>query len=452
MITKMTMLATLQTVAYTQLLVDLRRTSETDPEECISLLQHHVDVRPTYDGGLIAARNSRSMVSLKASTTHSLLISNQSTLAAADSVSLLSEGFSKVWVDQYNWPDHIFGHPRQRHHAGMWAQHDQHDWFVLLAFIVVMILIEIFVIRPWFSTTSKTGFSRTGPVMLCWCFAALLFNLYIGARHGYMDAVKWMNGYLLEWMLSMDNIFVFHLVFKLYKTPACLHPKALFWGIIGAILFRMLFFVALNSLLEVMHLCRYVFGLFLVFSGFQALKADDDDDDMAGSWPVRFLSWLLNDKLLPAPHYEMHGRLWVTSQKDGEIMVQISMLVPVIICLELTDILFAVDSVSAKVGQIPDQFVAYSSSVFAMFGLRCLFFVMEDLVNKLRFLKYGLCFILVFIGVELLLADFIELPATVVCIVLVIVFVVCGMLSALFPETQDDKGDNDEPEKTPATY
>merc|ERR1719161_1307177 len=94
------------------------------------------------------------------------------------------------------------------------------------------------------------------------------------------------------------------------------------------------------------------------------------------------------------------------------------MLLPVVLCLEMTDIVFAVDSVSAKVAQIPDQFVAYSSSVFAMFGLRALFFIIEDLVNQLWFLKYGLCFILCFIGAELMAADFVQLPATVVCMVL----------------------------------
>merc|ERR1719213_1324179 len=150
----------------------------------------------------------------------------------------------------------------------------------------------------------------------------------------------------------------------------------------------------------------------------------------------------------------MDGRMWVYTedQTTGRTKIQVSMLLPVIVCLELTDILFAVDSVSAKVGQIPDQFVAYSSSVFAIFGLRAVFFILEDLVNKLRFLKYGLCFILVFIGIELMLAEFIELPATVVCLVLCVVFVVCAALSLLYPEPQeqeDKHGDNAEPEVTP---
>jgi len=345
---------------------------------------------------------------------------------------LIHTGDSDAW----NWPKHIFGHPKMRHPSGMWALHDHRDWLILFASIVVMILFDIYIIRPWFERTSRTGLKRTVPVVLCWVFAAMLFNLYIGMRHGKEDAVRWTNGYLLEWMLSMDNIFVFHLVFKLYKTPGTLHAKALFWGVFGAVLFRMLFFVALNALLEIMHLCRYVFGVFLIFSGVQAVRADDDDDDMADSWPVRFLNWLFKDRLLPAPHYDMQGRMWVYTedQTTGRTKIQVSMLLPVIVCLELTDILFAVDSVSAKVAQIPDQYVAYSSSVFAMFGLRALFFIVEDLINRLHLLKYGLCFILVFIGAELLLSDYVRLPATAVCLLLISVFGLCVILSLVFPQ------------------
>jgi len=459
-------------------------------DECTSLLQQQTKVQIKDETAAGTSRNLRSLTRI--GTEQSIGVTAQSTSAeqSADvtaqntsnihdvesfhsllqaestgdfrrefsSLAMDSSVIQRALTDHFNWPDHIFGQPKERHAEGMWANqhglHDHLDWLLLFAFVVVMILLEIFVIRPWFAKTSKSGLSRTLPVVFCWVCAALLFNLYIGMRHGTQDGVRWMNGYMLEWLLSMDNIFLFHLVFKLYKTPATLHPKALFWGVFGALIFRMLFFVALNSLLEVMHFCRYIFGAFLVWSGFQALRADDEDEDLAGTWPVRLLSWLLNDRLLPAPHYDMQGRLWVTEQNkdNGASVTRFSMLLPCILCLELTDLLFAVDSVSAKVGQIPDQFVAYSSSVFAIFGLRALFFILEDLVNKLRFLKYGLCFILVFIGIELMLAEFIELPATVVCLVLCVVFVVCAALSLLYPEPQeqeDKHGDNAEPEVTP---
>lgn len=341
-------------------------------------------------------------------------------------------------TDEFNWPTHIFGAPRDRHPNGIWGTHDKVDWTVLALSTILVIVLDFLAVRPWFQSAYNKGLYRTLPVLAFWVSTGLLFNLYIGWRHGTHDAVRWFNGYLLEWLLSMDNIFVFHLVFKLYRTPEHLLSKALFWGIFGAILFRMVFFVALNSLLHFVHWFYYVFGIFLIYSGFQAAHDGEDDDDLADSWVVRSLRWLLDDFLMPPPHYDVEGRLiiWAKNNEKQVNRVQISMLVPVIICLELTDILFAVDSVSAKVAQIPDQFVAYSSSVFAMFGLRALFFIIEDLVHRLRFLKYGLCFILIFIGAELMLANVVQLPATVVCIVLVSVFTFCVGLSVLVPETK----------------
>merc|ERR1719213_519978 len=128
--------------------------------------------------------------------------------------------------------------------------------------------------------------------------------------------------------------------------------------------------------------------------------------------------------------YDLEGNGFIV---ESEGRWKITLLVYIVICLEVTDVLFAIDSVSAKVAQIPDQYVAYSSSVLALFGLRALFFIVEDLINRLHLLKYGLCFILVFIGAELLLSDYVRLPATAVCLLLISVFGFCVVLSLLFP-------------------
>merc|ERR1719265_1275730 len=312
-----------------------------------------------------------------------------------------------------------------------------------------MVLLDALVIQPRIKPVSTSGFSSSGLVLLFWLAMGFCFNLYIGLRHGIEDGMRWCNGYLLEWLLSMDNLFVFHLVFHLYKTPSHLIHKALFWGILGAILFRLLFFITLNSLLHIIHWFRYIFGFFLVISGIQAARDDEDDPDLENSVQVKWLRWLFQNRLMKDPSYDAGGRLFIwkseeddhsatdmnttTNGKSSKSKLQISMLVPVIICLEFTDIFFAVDSVSAKVAQIPDQYVAYSSSVFAMFGLRALFFIVEDLINRLHLLKYGLCFILVFIGAELILSDYMRLPASAVCLVLMGVFGSCVVLSLLFP-------------------
>lgn len=340
------------------------------------------------------------------------------------------------------WPTHVFGDPQHREPSemGFFGEHDRIDWIALGVATVTMVLLDIKVIQPRNKPTS--GMSNAGQVLFLWLSCGLLFNVYICWRHGIQDGMHWCNGYLLEWLLSMDNLFVFHLVFHLYKTPEHLLHKALFWGILGAILFRMLFFITLNELLHVIQWFHYVFGFFLVVSGVQAAR-EEEDVDLENSYQVRFLRWLLQNRLMKDPNYEPNGRLWCwkAEESDGtgdtdstsRAKLQISMIVPVIICLEITDIFFAVDSVSAKVAQIPDQYVAYSSSVFAMFGLRALFFIVEDLINRLHLLKYGLCFILVFIGFELLLSDYMRLPASAVCLVLMGVFGSCVVLSLLFP-------------------
>lgn len=326
----------------------------------------------------------------------------------------------------------IFGRPepyKTRH--GFFEEHDGVDWAVLAASAVMCIVFDFTVLQRHFTPGVHCSI-----IVLCfWISIGLLFNCYIGLRHGFDDALHWFNGYVLEWLLSMDNLFVFHLVFRLYRTPEKLLHKALFWGIFGAISFRMLFFIALNSLLHVLHWFHYVFGVLLIISGIQAAREDDDDEqDLESSMVVKSLKWMFQERLTD---YDMEGRLVVWPKADPTSIraprMQLTMLVPVILCLEVTDILFAIDSCSAKVAQIPDQFLAYSSSVFAMFGLRALFFIVNDLVNRLHLLKYGLCFILVFIGAELLIADYVKLPASTVCAVLVSVFFLCIVLSTVFP-------------------
>eukprot|EP00418_Pyrodinium_bahamense_P094081 CAMPEP_0179030520 /NCGR_PEP_ID=MMETSP0796-20121207/10606_1 /TAXON_ID=73915 /ORGANISM="Pyrodinium bahamense, Strain pbaha01" /LENGTH=489 /DNA_ID=CAMNT_0020726701 /DNA_START=57 /DNA_END=1526 /DNA_ORIENTATION=+ len=269
-------------------------------------------------------------------------------------------------------------------------------------------------------------------VLAFWVVMGGVFNVIIGYRRGLEGGLQWCSGYLLEWLLSMDNLFVFHLIFRTYATPRPLLHRALFLGIIGAVAFRMCFFMALSALLHLMSWVRFIFGVLLIYSGVQAALDDDDDPDVENTMAIRFLKRCLGSRLID--RYDLDGHSCFLRGEDGRLRA--TLLVPVIFCLEITDIFFAIDSVSAKVAQIPDYYIAYSSSVIAIFGLRAMFFVIQDLVDCFGLLKYGLCFILVFIGIELIVAKWVELPAHVVCVVILTVFVVCtagsmakGMLS-----------------------
>jgi tellurite resistance protein TerC len=261
-----------------------------------------------------------------------------------------------------------------------------------------------------------------------WILAAVLFNMMVWSRMGELKAFQWCSGYVLEWMLSMDNIFVFHLIFQTYQTPPSQIHKAVFVGVIGAVVMRMLFFMLLSSLLHLAHWIRFPFGLLLIWSGVETARGGDDDLDVKDTFLIQMLKRCIGSRLIEryvegdAAGWGGSGAMFVVAE-DGR--VQATLLVVVVACLEFTDIIFALDSVSAKVAQIPDQYIAFSSSVLAMYGLRASFFIMQDLVEMFDLLKYGLCIILVFIGFELMLSHYIHLAASTVCIMILSVFVTC---------------------------
>jgi len=239
-------------------------------------------------------------------------------------------------------------------------------------------------------------------------------------------------------LLSMDNLFVFHIIFRAYGTPREALHKALFFGIVGAIVSRLCFFVVVSSLLEYVKWFRFVAGIFLMWSGIQCAREEDDDDtedSLEDYSAIRFLKSCLGSRLLPT--YGEDSRSLMEHQ-GGQLCF--TLLVPVIFTLEITDLVFALDSVSAKAAQIPDYWVSVSSSILAMFGLRAMFFVIQDLVDLFKLLKYGLCFILVFIGMELMVSDFVQLPPQAVCAVILSVFIISVAGSAATVRDSESKG------------
>jgi tellurite resistance protein TerC len=269
-----------------------------------------------------------------------------------------------------------------------------------------------------------------------WIFAAVAYNAFVLVWRGQESAFEWANGYVLEWLLSFDNLFVYHHILRVYRTPKPMFHFALFCGIIGAIIFRMLFFLTVGYVVSLAHWLRLILGCLLVYSGVQMGLADDDEDiDVENSIVVQCLSWIMGDRLLN--DYDHAGRLFVTH--NGRWCV--TLLLSVVVLLEVSDLVFALDSVSAKIAQIPDYYIAVTSSALAIFGLRSLFFIVEDLVNAFELLKYGLCLILVLIGVELLVADYVTIPAAYVFGTLLIIFVACICASVVKKHMSDDEDD-----------
>jgi len=314
------------------------------------------------------------------------------------------------------------------------------EWLILATVCAALSLIDVFLLQRLPST-----FGVHCIVLVFWLCVAMTYGIALRYRANRLAAVEWFSGYMLEWILSMDNLFVFHLVLDAFRTPAKQVHKAVFVGIVGAVLIRMVFFMAVSTLLNVFHWVRFPFGLLLIWSGIEAARGDDDDDmNLEDTRLVRSMKWVLGSRLHDG--YDEHGIRAFVYGADGKL--QVTLLFIVIACLECTDVLFALDSVSAKVAQIPNQYLAFSSSVLAMYGLRAMFFIVKDLVAMFELLQYGLCLILVFIGLELMLSDYINMSSSSVCVLIASVFAVCvcGSL-ALRCSRKDDRCLTDEPGK-----
>jgi tellurite resistance protein TerC len=257
-----------------------------------------------------------------------------------------------------------------------------------------------------------------------WASLALGFNAFIYFRSGGIRAAEFLQGYLLEYALSVDNVFVFLVVFRYFRVPPEHLHRVLFWGIIGAVVSRGLFIAAGSVIIARFHWVMYLLGAFLVYTALRIIAQKDVEVDPSKNVALRVARRLLRT----TPHYEgqkflvrRDGRLWATP------------LLVVLFVVEMSDIMFAVDSIPAIFGVTTDVFIVFTSNIFAILGLRSLFFLVEGLVSKLRFLKVGVALILAFIGVKILIKSFYEIPVVVSLSVLAGVLAVSALASVLIP-------------------
>lgn len=235
-----------------------------------------------------------------------------------------------------------------------------------------------------------------------WISLALLFNVFVyaavthanGPDMGFFKAKEFLTGYLIELSLSVDNLFVFLLIFGYFKVPKKYQHRVLFWGIMGALAMRMIMIFTGAELVERFHWILYVFGAFLLWTGMKMFSSDDDGFNPEDSRLVTFVTRFIRI----SKHYD--GSRFTVMQ-DGKRTGTLLLLV--LIVVELSDVMFAVDSIPAIFGITTDKFIVYTSNIFAILGLRTFFFLLADLADRFHLLKFGLAFILSFIGVKMLL-------------------------------------------------
>lgn len=380
-------------------------------------------------------------------------------------------------------------------------------WVVFFVGIIAAAAIDLFFVSraPSSGATDAADKSeaKTSPVLvrqiLFWLVAGGLFDLFVLSLFGISEAGGWAYGYALEYLLSVDNLFVFQMVFKSYSTPHSQIDRALFWGISVAVGLRIVFFGVGTEVLALGLIPRLIFGFALVYSGFKTLKDGDDDDeddprdnplikcisrmlpmhdgytadasffvrglppaeDKAGLevTPTVFgqtrdieLQGLTNAQVItggvegpPSPSESASAPSGALGAVPGDNKLRVTLLFLVVTTLGIIDIVFAVDSVTAKISSVNQYstqvnfFLNLTSSAFSMFVLRTLYFVVDALVHMFRFLNYGVGVVLMFIGVKLMIGEYFEIGMGASCLSILSVLGISILASAVLPKAEKEE-------------
>jgi len=280
-----------------------------------------------------------------------------------------------------------------------------------------------------------------------WIGLSLLFNLGIYFWRGPETALEFLTGYLIEKSLSVDNIFVFLLIFSYFRVPSLYQHKVLFWGILGALVMRAIFIATGVTLIQKFHWIIYIFGAFLILTGIKmALQKDKKIH------PERNPVLRLFRRYMPVTDDYKDDKFFV--KRAGHYLA--TPLFVVLLVVETTDIIFAVDSIPAILAITLDPFIVYTSNVFAILGLRALYFALAGIMQLFHHLHYGLSAILVFVGVKMLLADIYKIPVGIALGVIASILLISVIASVIWPRKAETvpapaepSGEKTEPNRAP---
>ncbi len=248
-----------------------------------------------------------------------------------------------------------------------------------------------------------------------WILTALAFNTGVYVWQGADKAAEFLTAYVIEYALSIDNIFVFIIIFSYFHVGKKYQHKILFWGILGAVVMRAIFIGLGVAVIHRFAWIMYVFGAFLVFTGLKLAFKKDEKMDPENNIGVKILK-----KFIPVTHSADHGHFF--TRINGKLHA--TTLFVALVVVEMTDLIFAVDSIPAVLAVSHDPFIAYTSNIFAIMGLRSLYFALAGVMDLFHYLRYGLAVILVFVGVKMLIAEQYHMP------VMVSLGVILGVLAA----------------------
>jgi len=302
-------------------------------------------------------------------------------------------------------------------------------WVAFIAFVAVMLVLDLTVFHRG---SKEVRFRSAMGWSAFWIALAAGFAVLVYFWHGRTAALDFTTGYLIEESLSVDNLFVFLLIFRYFKVPGHYQHKVLFWGIIGALVMRLAFIILGVALINRFEWIIYLFGAFLVYTGIK-LAGGGEAEVHPEKNPV--LKWLR--KFIPITPDYVKGKFFV--RENG---LYATPLLLVLIVIETTDVLFATDSIPAVLAITRDPFIVFTSNVFAILGLRSLYFALAGMMELFHFLHYGLAVILSFIGVKMLISHYYAIPTHTALAVVGVVLAVSVGASLAFPKKERAVGRN----------
>jgi tellurite resistance protein TerC len=274
-------------------------------------------------------------------------------------------------------------------------------WVGFVAFVLVVLALDLGVFHK---KAHVVSLKEAAGWSIAWVTLSLAFNLLVWWYFGPKLATEFLTGYLIEKSLSVDNIFVFVVIFGAFGVPALYQHRVLFWGILGALVLRATMIFAGVAMLERFHWLIYVFGAFLVVTGLKLLRAPDDTENPEKGTLMRWVR-----RVVPSTT-KYDGDRFFTLENGKRVATPLFM---ALVLVEFSDVIFALDSIPAIFAITRDPFIVFTSNIFAIMGLRSLFFLLAGVMDRFIYLRFGLAAVLVFVGLKMALIDFIKIPAMV---------------------------------------
>lgn len=298
-------------------------------------------------------------------------------------------------------------------------------WTCFIGFVLVMLALDLGVFHR---KSHEIKIKEALIWSAFWISLALAFNYGIYVFMGKEKAIEFLAGYVIEKSLSIDNLFVFIMLFTYFNVNTKYQHKVLFWGILGALVMRAIFIFAGVALINKFHWIIYVFGVLLVFTGIKMLFHNDEKIDPNKNPLVRLFK-----KFFPVTDQEHGGKFFV--KMKGRTFA--TPLFIVLLIVEFTDLIFAVDSIPAILAITNDTFIIFTSNVFAILGLRALYFALAGITKYFYYIKYGLSAILVFVGIKMTIVDFYKIPILYSLFTIASILLISVIVSLVFPKKTD---------------